>query len=540
MAGGKLTPRQKMINMMYLVLTALLALNVSQEVLNAFHLVNEGLQTSNGSLGEKNANIYRMFDKQMDQNPEKAKEFNDKAQQAKKISADLIALMEGYKKDIVKQAKGIDPETDDIVERDNIDIATRMFVEEGAGVKRGRELQAKILKARQDLLALVDEKDRANFKITLDAKTPKKKGEEGAKWEYLTFSHVPTTAAVTILSKFQNDVVSSEGAVIEYLIKKIGETDFKFDALAAKIIAPSSYIMQGQAYKADIFLAAFNSSQQPEVFLGSLAGFKKNTDGSYDKVDSQNPLPAGYSESSMLKAEGGMGKLEQGGSGVGEKRYGGIIRVKNPVGGYTFYPFESSYQVAAKAVVVSPTKMNVLYIGVDNPMKISVPGVGAGDVTASLQGSGSLSKNSDGTYTANVTGVGKCNIAVSAKIEGKVQPMGTEEFRIKRIPDPIPSLGGKLFGGNTQPGTIKAQSGLVALLKDFDFDARFNVVSFQMVYSTKGEIFKAETQGPLFNSNMKAFLDRAKPKDIIFIDEIKVVGPDKQPRKLGQIAFTII
>ncbi|HLP50145.1 MAG TPA: gliding motility protein GldM [Chitinophagales bacterium] len=540
MAGGKLTPRQKMINMMYLVLTALLALNVSQEVLNAFKLVNEGLQTSNGSLGEKNAGIYKMFDKQLDTDKAKAQQFYDKAQQAKKIGAELTTLLEGYKVELVKQAKGIDPETGDIVERDNIDIATRMFVEEGPGVKRGRELQQKILDARKNLLALVDEKDRANFKISLDAPTPKKKGEEGAKWEYLTFSHVPTTAAVTILSKFQNDVVSSEGAVIEYLIKKIGETDFKFDALAAKIIAPSSYIMQGQAYKADIFLAAFNSNTQPEVFIGSLGGFKRNPDGSYDKMDSPNPLPPGYSESSMLKAEGGMGKLEQGGSGVGERKYGGIIRVKNPVGGYTFYPFEGGYQVAAKAVVVSPTKMNVLYIGVDNPMKISVPGVGAGDVSASLQGSGTLTKNSDGTYTANVTGVGKCNIAVSAKIDGKVQAMGTEEFRIKRIPDPQPSLGGKLFGGNTQPGTIKAQSGLVALLKDFDFDAKFTVTSFQMVYSSKGEIFKAETQGPLFNANMKGFLDRAKPKDIIFIDEIKVVGPDKQPRKLGQIAFTII
>jgi len=540
MAGGVLTPRQKMINMMYLVLTALLALNVSQEVLNAFHLVNEGLQTSNGSLGEKNQGIYKAFDKQLDQDKNKAQQYYDKAQKAKKVANELFTLLETYKKDIVTQAKGIDPETDDIVERDNVDIATRMFVEDGAGVKRGRALQQKILDTRKELIALVDEKDKANFRLSLDAPTPKKKGEEGAKWEYLTFSHVPATAAVTILSKFQNDVVSSEGAVIEYLIKKIGETDFKFDALAAKIIAPSSYIMQGQSYKADIFLAAFNSTQQPEVFPGSLAGFKRNPDGTYDKLDSPNPLPPGYSESGILKTEGGMAKLEQGGGSVGERKYGGIIRVKNPTGGYTFYPFEGSYQVAAKAVVVSPIKMNVLYIGVDNPMKISVPGVGQNDVSASLQGAGTLTKNSDGTYTAKVTSVGKCQIAVSAKIEGKVQAMGSEEFRIKRIPDPVPTLGGKLRGGNTQPGAIKAQSGVVALLENFDFEARFNVQSFQMVYSSKGEIFKAEATGPLFNANMKSFLDRAKPKDIIFIDEIKVRGPDNQPRKLGQIAFTII
>lgn len=539
MAGGKLTPRQKMINMMYLVLTALLALNVSQEVLNAFKLVNDGLQNSNGSLGEKNAGIYKAFDKQMDTDKGKAQQYYDKAQKAKVIGKNLTELLEKYKKEIVAQAKGLDEETGDIVERDNIDIATRMFVEDGEGRKRGEDLQKKILDARKELLALVDEKDRANFKISLDAPIPKLKGVEGAKWEYATFSHVPTTAAVTILTKFQNDAVSSEGAVIEYLIKKIGETDFKFDALAAKIIAPSSYVMQGQSYKADIFLAAFNSTQQPEVFLGSLGGFKRNPDGTYDKVDSQNPLPAGYSEGSMLKTEGGMAKLEQGASGVGERKYGGIVRIKNPVGGYTFYPFEGGYQVAAKAVVVSPTQMNVLYIGVPNPMEISVPGVGTGDVSASMT-SGTLSRNGDGTYTATVSAVGKTMINVSAKVEGKVQPMGSREFRIKRIPDPIPTLGGKLRGGNTQPGSVKAQSGVVALMENFDFDAKFSVVSFQMVFSSKGEIFKSEAQGPLFNAQMKSFLDRAKPKDIIFIDEIKVVGPDKQPRKLGQIAFQII
>ncbi|MBL0309042.1 MAG: gliding motility protein GldM [Bacteroidetes bacterium] len=541
MAGGILTPRQKMINMMYLVLTALLALNVSQEVLNAFHLVNEGLQTSNGSLSEKNTNIYKAFDKQLEDDKGKAQQYYDKAQQAKKMTGSLRDLLEKYKVDIIKGAGGIDPETDDIVQRDNVDVATRMFVEEGEGVKRGRELQQKILDVRKNLIDLVDPNDRANFKLSLDAQAPKKKGEPGAKWEYVTFSHVPATAAVTILSKFQNDVVSSEGAVIEYLIKKIGATDFKFDQLSAKVIAPSSYIMQGQPYKADIFLAAFNSTQQPEVFLGSLAGFKKNPDGSYDQVDSPNPLPAGYSESGVLKTDGGMGKLEQGtGGGIGEKRYGGIIRVKNPAGGYTFYPFENSYQVAPRAVVVSPTKMNVLYIGVENPMKISVPGVGQADVSASLQGAGSLSKNSDGTYTASVTAIGKCQIAVSAKIEGKVQAMGSEEFRIKRIPNPIPATSGGLTGGNVPPGTMRSQSGIIAQLKDFDFDARFAVQSFQMVYSSKGEIFKADAAGPLFNQQMKSFLERVKPKDIVFIDEIKVVGPDKQPRKLGQIAFTII
>jgi gliding motility-associated protein GldM len=477
----------------------------------------------------------------MDNDKNKAQQYYDKAQKAKAVSASLRTLLEKYKEEIIKGAGGVDPETGDIVQRDNIDIATRMFVEDGEGVKRGRALQAQIADTKKQLLDLVDEKDRANFKISLDASTPKVKGEEGAKWEFLTFSHVPATAAVTILSKFQNDVISSEGAVIEYLIKKIGESDFKFTDLTAKIIAPTSYILDGQQYKADIFLAAFNSTQQPEIFLGPLAGFKKNPDGSYEPKESQEPLPPGYSNN-MLKAEGGFGKYTAAGAGVGEKGYGGIIRVKNPTGGYKFYPFEGKYQCAPKAVVVSPTKMNVLYIGVDNPMEISVPGVGQGDVSASLEGAGTLAKDpkNPASYIAKVTAVGKCKINVSAKIDGKVTPMDGKEFRIKRIPDPVPTLGGKLRGGNTQPGSIKAQSGVVPLLENFDFEARFNVVSFQMVFSSKGEIFKSEGQGPLFNAQMKGFLDRAKPKDIIFIDEIKVVGPDNQPRKLGQIAFQII
>src|SRR5690606_13156643 len=139
---------------------------------------------------------------------------------------------------------------------------------------------------------------------------------------------------------------------------------------------------------------------------------------------------------------------------------------------------------------------------------------------ASLAGAGNLTKNADGTFTATVTGVGKCQINVSAKVEGKVQAMGSEEFRIKRIPDPIPMTSGKLRGGNVQAGVMKSQSGILALLENFDFDARFNVVSFQMVYSSKGEIFKAESPGPGFTPQMKTFLDRARPKDIIFIDEI--------------------
>ena len=109
MAGGKLTPRQKMINMMYLVLTALLALNVTNEVLNAFHLVNEGLQSSNGSLTSKNDDIYKAFDKQNADDPKKAGAYYAKAQDAKKIAKVLFDSLAAYKVAVIKEAEGVIP-----------------------------------------------------------------------------------------------------------------------------------------------------------------------------------------------------------------------------------------------------------------------------------------------------------------------------------------------------------------------------------------------------------------------------------------------
>ncbi len=545
MAGGKLTPRQKMINMMYLVLTALLALNVTNEVLNAFHLVNEGLQSSNTSLTSKNGDIYSAFEKQMRDNPAKAKDYNERAQKARALAKTLDDSLAAYKVAVIKEAEGVIPpgeaEEGDIKRRDDIDIATRMFVEEGAGVKRGKGLQKMINDTRKQLLDLVDPADKATFKISLDAPDPKAEGGEKLAWEFKTFNHTPATAALTILSKFQNDAISSEGSVIEYLIKKIGATDFKFTDLSAKIIAPTSYVLSGQQYKADIFLAAFNKGTDPEIFEGPIGSFVKNKDGSYEPKVLDTELPPGFSPNKM-KAEGGFGKKEAIGAGVGEKTYTGVIRVKDPVTSkYKFYPFEGKYQTAPKAVVVSPTKMNVFYIGVDNPVEVSVPGVGQNDVNATLNGAGTLKKDpaNPASYIANVTASGKCTIDVNAKMDGKVQAMGNKEFRIKRIPDPTPSTNGGLKGGSAQPGIMKGQSGIAAKLDNFDFDAKFKVISFRMYYSSKGEIYYDDAQGPVFTAKMKGYIDRCRAKDIIIIDDIKAVGPDGQPRKLGQVTFTI-
>jgi len=541
MAGGKLTPRQKMINMMYLVLTALLALNVSNEVLNAFKLVNDGLLGTNISLNNKNEGIYKAFRKQLDLDKAKAEPLYKKAQQAQNASKEFVEYVEKYKKQIIKEAGGIDPESGDIVQRDNIDVATRIFVE--ANGKNGKELRKKILDSRNLMLSLVDEKDRAAFdkSITLNAEYKKAKGEADKGWEFATFNHVPTTAAVTLLTKFQSDAIASEGAIIEYLIKKIGEADIKFDKLAAKVIAPSSYIMQGNTYKADIFVAAYSSTQNPDVFLGGLTDkFKRDPETGdlmeYKSAD-ENPPLSGAQKIDVLN---GFGKYEVSGSGVGERKYSGAVRIKDPLGGYIYYPFEAAYQVAGKAVAVSPTKMNVFYIGVDNPVKITVAGVQPQDVIASMDG-GELTKSDAPNYVVRVKTPGTAKITVSAKVDGKTMPMGVEEFRVRRIPDPIPTVGGQKLPTKVPIAKIRSTAGLVALLENFEFEARYNIISYKMMYKPKSDdIVDDVASGPLFSDKMKAFMGRAKPKDIILFDEIKAMGPDGVPRKLGQLFFEII
>jgi gliding motility-associated protein GldM len=542
MAGGQQSPRQKMINMMYLVLLALLAMNVTNEVLNAFHMVNEGLQTSNHSLEAKNNDIFAAFVKQMGLDANKAGPFNDRAQRAKKVSDTLFNVLARYKAEITTKAEP-DTESGDLKRRDDLEIATKMFVEEGdGGDKRGKALKKLINDTRDSLLSLIDPQDRAQFHLPLRDSIPRNSENKSYPWEYAVFHNVPATAAVTIISKFQNDVISSEGIVIEYLIKKIGEKEFHFTDLQAKIIAPSSYVLNGSEYKSDIFLAAFNATSQPEVFLGSIAGFKKNADGSYDAVKNQpNPLPAGYSNT-PIKAEGGFGRYSAGASGVGEKTYTGIIRVKDPTGGYTFYPFEGKYQTAPKAVVVSPTKMNVFYSGVPNPVDISVPGVSQNDVIASIEGGGgSLSKDpaNPASFIATVSMIGKCSVNVSAKINGKVEAMGSKEFRVKRIPNPIPMTTGDKEGGSIQAAVFKTQQGIKAMLKDFEFDAHFTVLSYKFILSQGGEISTDDATSSAFTPKMRNLMEKAKSKSIIIIDDIKAIGPDKTPRKIGQLAFTI-
>ena len=374
--------------------------------------------------------------------------------------------------------------------------------------------------------------------VDYDKDAAKRLGKKS--WEEYLFDHVPTVAVYTLLTKIQGDAKSSESMVLERILGKIGAEDYKFDALSAKVIAPSSYVLQGEEYQADIFVSAFSSTQNPEVFVGEFDPSKKTWKDSEPlpvKVP-DNPLKSGFEP---VDVSGGIADFRVKTSAVGVKKKDGVIKVKQPQGdGYDWFPFRLQYQVAPPSVVVSPTKMNVFYIGVDNPVDISVAGFPADKVRASLTEGGTIT-GSGGNYIAKVKKVGTTKVNVSVVLDdGSVKSMGASEFRMKRVPDPIAVVGG-MTGGSVKASTFKVQRGVIAELKNFDFDIRFNIVGFEMTYAAKRQdLVTADTQGPAFSSKMLDFLNRAKPGDVFYFDNIKAKGPDGVTRKLPGIVFKLI
>ncbi|MBL7779025.1 MAG: gliding motility protein GldM [Chitinophagales bacterium] len=536
MAHAQLTPRQKMINMLYLVLTAILALNVSNEVLDAFKGVNDGITTSNLSLSEKNNNTYADFQRQYAIDSGRAKAAFENALKARELSRQLYQLLETYKQQMIAEAGGIDEATGKILRDDNIDIATRLFVENNGAI--GKQLQQQIESTRQQLIGLMPEQEQiaAQKTFALKIETP----TNDRAWEFATFNHVPVVAAVTTLTKFQNDVLNAENHIVESLYGSVYAKTEKVDKMEAIVSSPSALVMQGEQYKADVLVAASNSTLTPEVFIGSFTPtVKKGKDGKYETIESaseqvplQNPV--------KVDVSGGVGKLQLGSSAVGNKKYYGVVRVKSSTDNtYKFFPFEGEYRVSPKTAVVSPTMMNVMYIGLDNPVEVSVPGVPQQDVTATIN-HGTLTKNADGSYNARISEKKNATITIKAKVNGKEMVMGEQSFRVKRIPTPQSTVDGVVKPINVSAQVIKNSRSIIAKVEAFDYPVQFRVLSFTCSYRNKnGELFKETNTGTEFNEKIKVWLKNIDRGEAIFFDDIVVMGPDMERRTTNALAFNI-
>lgn len=496
-----------MINLMYLVLTALLALNVSAEVMNAFFSLDKGMKNSGLIVDKANEGTLKSIAKQADayKNPNNEK-YNANAIKAQEIAKEFESYIEQIRNDLFAKAGGPNPKVPgqpkDIR---NKDLTTRMFVNEGLG----DQIKAKIESTRKDLLALADNDAGVAASLPLDVEQIPE-GTKTQSWSEFKFKQMPVAAIFPILGKMQSDAKNSASAVLGYCQVKVNGEDVKFDAFQPAVTAPKGYVIAGDTYEAEVFLSAY-STQANNLSI--------SVDG--------NGLPINQ----------GVAKYSVKTGSTGTKTYKVNISVKNPLTGESkSYSKDFQYEVGQRSCSVALDKMNVFYIGVDNPISVAAAGVSSNDLKVSASG---VTLNSDGKshYIVKASTPGEASITLS----GGGLPPTTFKYRVKRIPDPVPSLG-KLRGGAVGNGEFKAQSGIAAILENFDFEARCEVVGYTVTFLQKRQDPSPETpnNGLRFNSTVQAMVDKARPGDAYFFDNIKAKCPgDGVARNLGSLAFKI-
>jgi len=510
MAGGKETTRQRMINIMYLVLLAMLALNVSDTILDAFKNINDSLDTSKTNVNTGIDQLFSSFENsKLKEEPARAQPIYDKAKQAKAAADDLNNYIEGIKKQFTVAGDGINPETGDLTNRDNQDIAPNLMINQ----KEGEKLKAKINATREKLISLLDPKDREGVTFSLEAKDPVRKRK--GNWQETLFGEgTPLTAAMTILTKLQTDTKNAEAEVVKKLFGNMDKAVVNIDKFAAVAVAPTSYVIQGQPYTAEVFLTASDSRSNPDIAVGG----------------------------SKLSVRDGKGTYTGGTGSVGVFKWVGTIRVRQTDGQVKEYKTpEQSYQVAKPSANVSSDKMNVIYAGIPNPFSVSAAGFPLESVNASASGA-SMSKTGAGKYNVLASGsqVGsEVSINVTASNAGKSVSLGSQKFRVKAIPKPTAKVGGRA-GGDIASVQLKSESEIEADLDDFPFDVRFKIQRYKLtIIKPRSDAITISGSGGGFAGAVRTAINSITPGTRVFFEDIVSVGPDGRQNVLPSLAFTV-
>lgn len=509
-------PRQKMINIMYLVLTALLALNVSAEILNAFKTVDQSLNNATRIAEQKNQDIFKSFQRKLDdpKTKEKAQIWMPKAEAAKKLADDIYNYVETLKAELRKESGEHEVDGKLVYKEDDLEASTRLFISnppEGKG--KGKELFDRLKKFKDQLLDIDPGiKTEVGPNLPLDLSIPKSNNTASQDdWAYGYFHMTPSVASITILSKFQNDIKNSEAQVVEYCHKEIGEVEIIYDEFQAFAGTNSTYLMPGEELVITAGVGAFSKAAKPSISIDG-ANVPLKPDGSAEYKTTVNNSGANTKKVriSFVKPDGTTATVEK--------------EVKYTVG-------------VPSGLVVSTDKTRVFYQGLDNPLSITGGG-GDEKVNLTVEGPGVTSRKAGpGQYIVNCESLGSATVIAS---DGK----RTQKIiiPIKKVPDPHAMVGGK-GGGPIPANAFRVQKGVSAELKDFVFEGvKYDVVSFTLYCTGAGfteNIGLAEVTGAYFNAEAQALLKRCQPGTTVVIDEIKVKGPGGTRLLDQNISFTL-
>ena len=563
MSGAKETPRQKMIGMMYLVYTALLAMNVSKDILDAFDTVNSGVQTTNITLSNQITQKYAAFEEQYGLDKEKVGPYWEQAQALREEATELINYVEALKWDLVKRieeknatealADGLlrsadtvrngrkiyDINTSKVKSRDNYNRPTEYMMGNPEGPGNGGkayELSEKIRKFRHEVIKAAGAEHLHEIGLITDSiygtknyllengysenhmkKLPLEGDYYGAKisyypgstdmvqdsWEYHNFHHTVLVADVTLLNKIISEAETAELNAVAELMSDIHASDFTFDEIGARVFAESGYLLSGQTYRAQAMVTAWKNSQLTA---------RVRLDGGAEKEYTSNAQ--------------GVIPLEWN-AGVGSHSYTGVIDMLNPATNQIEeFPFQGSFTVAPPAVSVSATKMNVVYRGIDNPIAV---GGGVGGEISATASSGSLTRTGNGTYNLRP---GEAN-EVTINVSSAGSSLGSMKFRVKDLPKPT-ALIRNVVNGQVSKSALLGAGGVIAEMKDFDFEGvKYDVVGYTFRYKTKsGTTKEAKASSGAFTDEIKTAINQSNVGDMFVFTAIQVRGNDGKTKTL--------
>lgn len=491
---------------------AMLALNISTEVLNGFSIVEESLNRTTANSGKENKAIFDDFEEQMRKNPAKVRQWFEKATAVKNMSDSLYNYAQSLKRQIIMEADGEDGNPADIKNKDDLEAASQVMLAPGTG--QGKKLYDAINSYRENILRFVsDPLQKKIISSNLSTAVPQNENTLGKNWQEYMFEDMPVAAAVTLLSKLQSDIRYAEGEVLHTLVANIGLKDIRVNKLEAFVVPSSTKLFPGDRMTAKMVMAAVDTTQVPEVYVN---GRKINGDTYSFNV-----------------------------GGVGEYNFSGYILMHDIAGNVLRRDFNQKYSVVAPPLAptgatLSADLMNVLYAGFENPISVSVSNTPQSSVSVSMSG-GSIRSTGAGHYIAVPSAVGQ---DVTFNVSAKGKSVGSFTFHVRKLPDPTAyiALGTDRFkGGGLQKGALMGSAGIKAAIDDGLLDIPFKVLSFETVFfDNMGNAVPLASSGASFSPRQKEQFRQLSRNKRFYITRVTAIGPDGITRKLQQALEVIV
>ncbi len=510
-----------MINLMYVVLMAMLALNVSSDVLKGLQLVGDSLKRSSDNAEDEIQAIYDTFEEQMKKNPSKVKPWHDKAMEVRKKSDELYAFAQTLNQPTPTEPDASVARPDSLVHKENLEAATQVMLAPGRG--KGKQLYEMINNYRNYIVSLLPDKRQAAItSANLSTDIPKSEVLQNKTWESYMFEAMPAIAATTMLTKLQTDVRQAQSEVLRELLANIDIKDIRVNELNAYCLPEATTLFPGDEFRSRIFMAAIDTTQRPEIYIN---GNKISADGSYNfRV-----------------------------GGPGEYSFSGYIMMPNAAGDIIRREFTQKYNVIAppSGATVAADMMNVLYAGYNNPVSVSASGISPDKISLSMTGGSLTPAGGNGHYIAKPSSVGQdVTFTVSGVVNGSTQNMGSFTFKVRKLPDPTPFIAykdasgqpAKFLGGRTFAKTTLLQTeGIGAAIDDGLLNIPFTVTSFETIFhDNMGNAIPEKSSGSKFSDRQREMFRKLSAGKRFYITRVKAVGPDGVSRDLPTALEVIV